>query len=502
MKNVKNEVKRIIDVNKQHMIEELINFAKVPNNVFDLDQIMENAKYLQQMMEKRGIKVEIWSGPDERPLVYGELITNQDAKTILLYSHFDGVPVENSEWHSNPFEPVFREGLPVGQDDDWKYESLEDVLKSTIDDSLRLFGRSVADSKNSIVAIMKALDTIDELGLRPAVNLKFLFDGEEEIESPNLERLLENHRDKIQCDLVISASGETHQSGLPTVELGFRGMLQLDLIVYTMSTDLHSGHFGNFAPNANQRLVNLLSSFKGEDGKVCIKHFYDDIIPLSESELNAINNIPHIEDLILEQFSINQPEMTGKSLQELINLPTFNIRGISGGFVGTSARNIIPSMAIAEIDIRLVKGMHPDKILLLIINHIEDQTITVLFEEPKSHQLRENKKIVQVVKKGSFVATRTQMDSDQAVFVSKAVKKVVGEDIVIMPTEGGSLPMYIFEQMGFPVIGLPTSNYDCNQHTHDENLILNYFFRAIEIFTSIFLEEFKENRIVRDYMTL
>ncbi|MFD2444848.1 M20/M25/M40 family metallo-hydrolase [Bacillus sp. CGMCC 1.16607] len=483
-----NNVKNYINENDKKIVHELINFVKVPNDVFDTNQIYENALFLKKMMESRGIEVEIWSSPSGSPLVYGEFISNPDAKTILIYSHFDGVPVETAEWHSDPYEPVFRERLPFGKGDDWNFLNYEDIDK--FEGCYRLFGRSVADSKNAIVAILTALDYMKVKDNKPAVNLKFLFDGEEEIESPNLHRLMEIHRERISCDLVISASGETHQSGLPTVELGFRGMLQLDLQVYTMSTDLHSGHFGNFAPNAIQRFIHLLSSMKNDSGEVMIKHFYDDVIPLSKSELDAISKIPKIEGKILEQFSIYEPEMKNKSLQELINLPTFNIRGITGGFVGTSARNIIPSVATAEIDIRLVHGMDPDKILHLMIHHIEEQNWTVMFREPSAEELRKHPRIVQIVKKGSFVATKTPMDTSQAAFVIDSVKRAIGEELVVMPTEGGSLPLYVFQQIGLPVIGIPTSNFDCNQHTHDENLELNYFYRAIEIFASIFLNDF------------
>lgn len=467
--------------NNEKILTELIEFIKIPNNVFKPKQIQENAAVLKKMMERRGIATELWTTPQGRPLVYGELTSSRANKTVLIYGHYDGVPAEEPEWHSSPYDPVLRKDITAVD----RAFTLEEALP-IMDDSWRLFGRSSADSKNAILSILTALDFLASQGKEPSINLKFLFDGEEEVESPGLAECIKRNREKLACNLVISASGETHQSGLPTVELGVRGMLMFDIKVHTMASDLHSGHFGNFAPNAILQLAQLLNMLKGKDGFVSIPGFYEDVISLSELELEAIEKIPAIEDEIRRKYGIKASEIQGNSLQHLINLPTFNIRGIEGGFTGASARNIIPASANAEVDIRLVKGMQPEQIFNKIKKYIQEMNWMVTEKEPSKEELLNYGPIVQLNMKAGFPATKTDMASKEAEFVINALKSVCGEEIAVLPTEGGSLPLYLFEQNEQPVIGLPTSNYDCRQHTYDENLQLKYFFRAIEIFVSLF----------------
>ncbi|MBW8350836.1 M20/M25/M40 family metallo-hydrolase [Bacillus sp. IITD106] len=460
-------------------IKELIEFTSIPNNVYDPYQITNNANFLKSFMEGKGVKTELLETPTNRPLVFGELNTPGAEQTILIYSHFDGVPVEEDEWYSPPYRPVLRKSL------DGDSVNLDEIPSHELQD-YRIIGRSIADSKNQIIASLAAIDILCQESIFPKVNIKFLFDSEEEVESPSLKELLSLHKDKMKADLVISASGETHQSGLPTIELGFRGILQFNINVYTGAVDLHSGHFGNFLPNAAFQLSSLISSMKDKTGRVSISGFYDYVIPMTEIEKKIISKIPKVEKDISGKFGIQKPEMYGLSLQELINLPTLNVRGISGGYVGENGRNIIPSLSTAEFDVRLVKGMDPDKTLDLIKAHIFDQGWTLMEENPTLEDLQDFGKIAVVEQKARFPATKTSYDSKEAQYVINAVRKVFGNEIVIMPTEGGSLPLYIFENFNIPVIGLPTSNFDCNQHTHNENLRVDFFKRAVETFLSLY----------------
>ncbi|MGV3464957.1 MAG: M20/M25/M40 family metallo-hydrolase [Heyndrickxia sp.] len=469
----------INNTNLKQYIKELMDFTSIPNNVYDPNQIRNNAEFLKSIMERKGITTELLETPTNRPLVFGELITPGAEQTILIYSHFDGVPVEEESWNSPPYKPVLRKSL------DGESLNIEDIPSNDIQ-NYRIIGRSIADSKNSIIASLVAIDILRQENIFPKINIKFLFDSEEEVESPSLKELLSLHEDKMKADLVISASGETHQSGLPTIELGFRGILQFNISVYTGAVDLHSGHFGNFLPNAAFHLSTLISSMKDEKGKVSIIGFYDDVTPMTAIEKKIIKEIPQIENDIRGMFGIKKPEMDGLSLQELINLPTLNVRGLSGGYVAESGRNIIPSQSTAEFDVRLVKGMDPDIILHLVKVHILEQGWTLMEENPTLEDLQALGKIAVVEQKAGFPATKTSYDSKEAQYVIKAVKKVFGNDIVIMPTEGGSLPLYIFENINIPVIGLPTSNFDCNQHTHNENLRVDFFKRAVETFLSLY----------------
>lgn len=469
------------------IVRELAAFVSVPNNMNNVADIERNAQTLKGMLERRGISAEIWPTPTGRPFVYGELATPGAQTTVLFYGHYDGVPVEPAQWHSDPYQPVLRTHMPAGAQADWSTQPLPE--RGPVDPSWRLFGRSVADSKNAIVAILIGLDALRATGQAPKVNLKFLFDGEEEQESPSLAACFAERQARLAADLMISASGETHQSGRPTMAFGLRGMVLFSLTVYTMALDLHSGHFGNFAPNAAFGLAHLLSALKDPNGNVLVEGFYDDVVPLTDSERAAVEAIPQIEARVQEHFGIARPEVAGELLQMLINRPTLNVRGVNSGFVGQEARNIVPHTAVAEFDVRLVKGMDPDRTRERIVAHIERQGWTVVEHEPTIEELRQNPRLVRLKRHAGFPATRIPLDTPIAGRLVRAVRRAVSDPLVLEPTDGGSLPLFFFEQAGIPLVSLPTSNYDCNQHTSDENLHLRYFFQGVDIFASVLLWE-------------
>lgn len=472
------------DAHAGKIVDELVRFASLPNNVYSVTDIQANAQALKTMLEQRGVQVELWMTPSGRPLVFGDLPVPDADMTILFYSHYDGVPVEPDTWHSDPYHPVLRTHLPA-ESEDWS--TIPFPADGQYEGAWRIFGRSIADSKNAIVGILAALDALQASGEAPAVHLKFLLDGEEEEESPGLAACIQAHQQQLSADLMISASGETHQSGLPTIELGMRGIITLDITAYTASLDLHSGHFGNFAPSAPFRLMHLLTSMKSATGSIMIDGFYDEVVPLSSTEREAIQRIPRMEAYLQTKFGLHQHDNADKLLQELINLPTLNVRGLRSGYVGASARNIIPHTAAASLDIRLVKGMTPDHTIQAIKSHIEAQGWTILDHEPTAQELRTHAQVVRLEVKASFPAVRTLMDAPVAQYAVQSMQAAVGEAIVIMPTSGGSLPLYLFEQLGIPFICIPPSNFDCNQHTSDENLQLSYFFRSIDIFASLMM---------------
>ncbi len=480
--------KDYVRTHADQILRQLVEFARLPNNVSVPAQIQANAQFLAGMMEQRGIAAEIWPTPSGRPLVFGELQSPGATRTILIYGHYDGVPVEPSQWHSEPYEPVLRSHLPrPGAGADWS--TIPWPADGAFDGEWRLFGRSVADSKNGIVAVLAALDALHAEGRDPGVNLKFLFDGEEEAESPGLPAILQQHAERLRADCVIAACGELHQSGLATVQLGVRGILVMELTAYASAVDMHSGHFGGFAPSAPFRLIHLLATMKDADGQVTIPSFYDDVLSMSPAELEAIRAVPAVEESVCRKFGVVRPEGAGRSLQEIINRPTFNIRGLGAGFLSKDARNIVPGRATAEIDIRLVKGMDPGRTLACIAAHIESLGWTLLDHEPTYDELMAHPQVASLKVSAAFPATRTPLDAPIARYVVGAVRQAVGSQPLVLPTEGGSIPMNLFEQVAPAFIGLPPSNFDCNQHTHDENLQLSTLFRAVEVFAEVFQGE-------------
>jgi acetylornithine deacetylase/succinyl-diaminopimelate desuccinylase-like protein len=187
-----------------------------------------------------------------------------------------------------------------------------------------------------------------------AVNLKLILEGEEEAGSPNLQRTLELHKNLLGADLLITADGPVHQSGRPLVFFGNRGDIGLDITVYGPVRALHSGHYGNWAPNPAMELSRLLASMKDADGRVLIDGYYDDVTPLGDAEKKALAELPLNDGDLQRELGIAKPEGGGKKLVELIMQPSLNIRGLRSAYVGEQAQNVVPDRAEASLDARLV----------------------------------------------------------------------------------------------------------------------------------------------------
>ncbi|MGH9862247.1 MAG: M20/M25/M40 family metallo-hydrolase [Candidatus Acidiferrales bacterium] len=466
------------------IVTELVEWLRLPNVATRVEDIERNAEKLKAMMERRGIRVEILPTAGGRPVVYGELPAPGARRTLLLYGHYDGQAVDLKEWHSPPFDPVLRSGAPG----DWTPIPFP-TPGSPFDDDWRLYARSASDDKSPMVAMLAALDALRAQGLAPRINLKFFFEGEEEQGSPYLEELVRRERERLRADLLIVADGPVHQSGRPTLFFGNRGIMTLDLTVFGPTEELHSGHYGNWAPNPAMRLAQLLATMKDANGRVTIAGFYDDVAPLSETEKKALAEIPPIESLVQERFGIAAPEGGGKSLAELIGRPSFNVRGLRSAHIGNEARTVIPRSATAAIDVRLVKGNDHQRMFEKIVAHIRAQDWQVLDREPTAEERRRYPRLISVVKRDGYNAVRTPMDLPVAAELARAVERAADGRVVKLPTLGGSGPMHYFDELGLASVGVPIVNYDNNQHSSDENLRLGHFFQGIDTFASIFLWE-------------
>lgn len=466
------------------IVGELREFLRLPNVATNLDDMRRNAAALKAMMEQRAIQTEVLPTAGGPPIVFGELAAGAQAPTVLFYCHYDGQAVDPAQWHSEPFEPVLRPAYGG----EWKTIPFP-AAGERVEDDWRLFARSAADDKAPIVALLAALDALKAQGLSPRLNLKFLFDGEEEQGSPHLAEFTRRERERLRADLLIVADGPIHQSGRPTIFYGARGIMTIDLTVYGPTENLHSGHYGNWAPNPAMHLAQLLATMKDEKGRVTIQGFYDDVEPLSEKDRQALAAIPPVEQALQDRYGIAEPEGEGKSLAELVTLPSLNVRGLASAWVGAEARTIIPRSATAALDVRLVKGNDHEKLFEKIVAHIRKQGWHVVSEEPTPAERRAYARLVRVVKNDGYNAVRTPTDHPLAEPVARAVERATGEQVVKLPTLGGSGPVHYFDELGIPSIGVPIVNFDNNQHGPDENLRLGNFFQGIEIFASTFLWE-------------
>src|SRR5439155_1884364 len=264
----------------------------------------KNAAFIMAMMNKRGIqKVQLLnpSTADAPPAVYGEVMVPGAKQTLIFYAHYDGQPVNPAQWAKelDPFQPkLFTDAIDKGG------TNIPFPGNGNYNNEWRIYARSASDDKAGVVAILNAYDAIHKMGLTPGSNLKFFFEGEEEAGSTHLNEILEKYRSLLQSDLWIICDGPVHQSGKKQIVFGVRGDTHLDLTVYASTRPLHSGHYGNWAPNPAMMLVKLLASMKDENGMVTIKGFYDDVKPLTPSEKKALQEVPPVDEQMKAELGI------------------------------------------------------------------------------------------------------------------------------------------------------------------------------------------------------
>jgi len=300
---------------EREILDEFVKLLSIPNVASDKPNIRANADVIVEMMLRRGLKpklIEVNKG--SVPAIYGEWFTPGATRTIVFYAHYDGQPTDPKHWiGSRPWEPVFRSAaLEKGG------HIVSLPMKGAIDPEWRLYARSAADDKAGVMAILAALDALRSMNVTLTSNIKIFFDGEEEAGSPNLKEVLIRHRDLLTADAWLICDGPVHQSGLKQVVFGVRGDTNVDVTVYGAKRPLHSGHYGNWAPNPAMQLARLLASMKDTSGRVTIEGWYDDVEPLEGSELQAISEAPDYDEQLKSELGISRPEGAGKSLLHLI----------------------------------------------------------------------------------------------------------------------------------------------------------------------------------------
>src|SRR5882724_7393366 len=484
---VAREVRDYRMANEDRIIRELCEFLSIPNIASDTPNIQRNASHLVGMLEAQGIETHLLPIAGRGPVVFGKLISPEAKRTVIFYAHYDGQPVDPAAWtDGKPFEPVLRDAAIEAGGKRIPFPENTAQHRAIYNDDWRIYARSASDDKSPIVALLAALDALRAKKIPLAVNLKVIFEGEEEAGSTNLQRTLELHKNLLGGDLLITGDGPVHQSGRPLLFFGNRGILGFEITTFGPIRALHSGHYGNWAPNPGFELARLLGSMKSEDGRVLIERFYDDIAPLGTTEKKALEEMPNNDADLEKELQFAKPEGGGKRLIELLQLPSLNIRGLRSAYVGEQAQNIVPVKAEAALDVRLVKGEDPDKKFEQVLAHIRKQGFHVTSAPPTREERLSNPRVVRVVKDvWNYRASRTSMELPVSKALVQLVQDTTGGSAVIAPTLGGSVPMYIFEDLGLPWIGVPIVNYDNHQHSSDENLRLGHFWRGMEIYGAI-----------------
>ena len=482
-------IKKSVNEQQWNLIDDFKSFLAIPNVAVNAQGLQDNAQWLANYMKSKGIEdVNLLTLPNTSvpPVVFGEVKVPGATETIIFYAHYDGQPVDTSKWYPglHPFHPSLYSGM---------YEKGAIVLPwlskgNNYDLNARIYARGASDDKAGVMAIINAYAQLKTLHLQPTVNIKFFFEGEEEAGSPNLESLLELYKNKLTSNMWVICDGPEHQSGKKQLVMGVRGDTHLELTVFGPKRPLHSGHYGNWVLNPAMELSRLLASMKNEKGEVTIKGFYDDVVPLSSLEKEALAKVPSVEVQLKNELGINATERPG-ALNDALQLPSLNINGLQSAGVGKFSANVIPTKAIASVDMRLVKGNDWVKQQQKVIDHIKAQGFYLTYKEPTEEERKSNAKICMVVPdKNSYNAQKTSLDNPYVKRISKAMELSSAELPVILPTLGGSLPLFVFEKvLNTSPITVPIANHDNNQHAENENIKLKNFFEGIQIFASIML---------------
>lgn len=475
---------------EQHEVQwfpSFLSFLSIPNTANTPEGLTRCAAFICDRMHASNLeKVQLLQAdkPGVPPAVYGEYNIPGATKTITFYAHYDGQPVDSTQWLKglHPFRPVLATGSIE------KNAAVIPLSKNLpLQPDWRIYARGSSDDKAGVMAIIDALDAVKSGKYPLHYNLHFFFEGEEEKGSANLGDIFQKYKSLLKSDLWIICDGPLHPSGYKQVSFGVRGDAHIAITTYGANRPLHSGHYGNWAPNPAWELVQLLATMKDSSGKVTINGFYDDTIPLTSEERTAINAAPPVTTQLMKELAIAREETAGLDLPEAILQPSLNINGIESGHVGSKASNVIPTTASVVLDLRLVPGNDYKRQQDKIIAHIRKQGYYVVDHDPTIEERLTHARVVKVIPDEGYNAQRTSMELPEAKKVISAVRSTTGDHAVVpVISMGGSLPLYLFDViLKVPVITVSIANHDNNQHAENENIRIGNFWSGIESLAAI-----------------
>lgn len=426
--------------NREKFIDRLIDYVRRPSISAHGLGIAEVGEYLLNFLKQLGFEASLrptagW------PMVLGRRFDAPGAPTVLFYGHYDVQPPDPLEaWVSPPFEPTIRNG--------------------------RIYARGIGDNKGQHFANLLALESLLAINGKLPCNVIFLLEGEEEVGSPHIADFVREHRDLLKADLVITSDGPVDDSGRSTIVFGVRGVLGFELRAHGANRDLHSGNYGGVAPNPLWTLVHLLASMKNKRGEVTIEGFYDRVLPPTELERRALEALPVDTDALKHDLGLKEFDAPHERpyFDRLALWPTFTINGLHGGYSGPGNKTVLPHEAFVKCDIRLVEG----------------QTVEDTFAKVEAH-VRKYAPEVEFIRQGAMEPSKTPLESPFAEPLRQAILTAQGEEPLLVPALGGSLPDYVFTKiLGLPAFTVPYANADEANHAPNENLEVERFINGIK----------------------
>jgi acetylornithine deacetylase/succinyl-diaminopimelate desuccinylase-like protein len=428
-----------IEANRDRFVERLMAYVRHPSISAQDKGVREVAALLVDMLTDLGMKAE--TAPTKGyPMVLGRSAAVPGAPTILLYGHYDVQPPEPLEaWISPPFEPTIRNG--------------------------RIYARGIGDNKGQHFAQLLAIESLQAVADALPCNVIVLLEGEEEVGSPHIAEFVAEHRDQLRADLVVTSDGPLHDSDLPVLTFGVRGIASFELQARTASRDAHSGNFGGVMPNAVWKLVHLLASMKNAAGEITIEGLCDQIVPPTDKERAAAAALPVDIEQVTKELGLRELDAPADRPfhDRLMFYPTLTINGLHGGYGGPGTKTVLPSQALAKCDIRLVEAMTPEyvheKVAAHVARHAPD---------------------VEYIPRGGMLPSKTAFDSPFASILKEAIVAARGVEPLLYPTLGGSLPDYVFTKiLGAPAFVIPYANADEANHAPNENLKIDLFISGV-----------------------
>jgi acetylornithine deacetylase/succinyl-diaminopimelate desuccinylase-like protein len=463
---------RLLASRRRTIVESFADFLRLNSVSQEQALVRATGEWLAAAMRARGLDGRVLE-TGGNPAVFGERRVPGATRTVLIYCHYDTKPIPLKGWlQPNPIEPVFRRGLAEDGAPGVALAGLGDDALG----GLLLHARGASDDKGPIWCHLNAIELMDAAGLAPGVHVKLIFDGEEEIGSPFFGPFTEAHRDLLAADVVIVTDGPKHASGRPTIAGGARGVMKIELVIEGARRDLHSGNFA--VPNPAWKLNGLLSSMATPDGAPLIEGFEEDVVGPTPVERRMMAELPLDLPGLAKELGVGLP---ADYLDRIMFHPTLTIRGLSSGFVGAEANTIIPHRATVAIDIRMVKNQRWDKVYARVIDHIRAQGFTVIDspDAPLPDDLRG--RAVRVVDKGGYEPAKTSLDLPISREITAAIERAHGgERAVLMPTLGGSVPIWAFTDiLALPTLLVPYANANNRQHSPNEHLRLDHLFQGV-----------------------
>jgi acetylornithine deacetylase/succinyl-diaminopimelate desuccinylase-like protein len=449
-------IDRYVQENETRFLEELKDLLRIPSistSPEHNEATHRAADFVVDHLLAAGLQNVELIETERHPLVYADWMHAPGKPTVLCYGHFDVQPPDPLElWESPPFEPTERNG--------------------------NLYARGSADDKGQMFSHIKAIEAIKAIYGKPPVNIKFLIEGEEEVGGISVAEYVAKNPEKLKADVALVSDTEMYEAGLPTLNIGLRGLVYMEIEARGPMRDLHSGLYGGAAPNAVFGLIELLSKAKDANGHIQIPGIYNDVEPPSAEEKESWNHLPFDEDEYLKS-EVGSTALTGEPGYSVFERtwarPTFEVHGIAGGFTGTGAKTVIPAKAVAKVSIRLVPRQDPDKVLRAVEQWVKENA-------PRGIQCE-----IRVLSSGPGLMVNT--DHPAIRVAAKAFSDIFGKPTVFTRS-GGSIPIVgdFKNHLGIPTILMGFGLPDDGLHSPNEKYCIRNYYDGIRTIAHFFEE--------------